>query len=196
MEYAFTLHGWDARKQSAVPVVAHLFGVCAIVQHDGGDEDEAIAALLHDALEDKPGQVTEEMLRGKYGDRVLAMVLAATDTPRGWDGTTKKPPWPERKKAYLAHVRTVDPTLLRPTIADKIDNVRAILADYERLGPGMFDGFNAGMEDQLWYYRECHQAYLATGALPRLVAVLGELVAKLPAVPVTDGRPQAAEPGA
>jgi len=183
MEHAFALHGWDTRKQSDVPVVAHLFGVCAIVQHDGGDEDEAIAALLHDTLEDKPGQVTEEMLRRKYGERVLAMVLAATDTPRGWDGTTPKPPWPERKKKYLAHVRTVDPTLLRPTIADKIDNVRAILADYERLGPGMFGGFNAGMEEQLWYYRECHQAYLATGVFPRLVATLGEMVTKLPVAP-------------
>jgi len=183
MEYAFALHGWDTRKQSAIPVLAHLFGVCAIVQHDGGDEDEAIAALLHDALEDKPGQVTEETLRRKYGDRVVEMVLAATDTPRGWDGTTPKPPWRERKETYLAHVRTVYPTLLRPTIADKIDNVRAILADYERLGPGMFGKFNAGLEDQLWYYQKCHQAYLATGAFPRLVATLGELVARLPVVP-------------
>ncbi len=183
MEYAFALHGWDTRKLSPVPVVAHLFGVCAIVQHDGGDEDEAIAALLDDALEDKPKEVTEEVLRGKYGDRVLAMVLAATDTPRGWDGTPPKPEWHERKKAYLAHIQTVDPALLRPTIADKIDNVRAILADYGTLGADAFKKFNAGMKEQVWYYGKCHRAYLATRAFPRLVATLGELVTKLPAAP-------------
>lgn len=164
-------------------MVAHLFGVCAIVQHDGGDEDEAIAALLHDALEDKPGEVTEEILRRKYGERVLAMVLAATDTPRGWDGTPPKPDWHERKKAYLAHIPTVDPALLRPTIADKIDNVRAILADCARVGDAAFGAFNAGKELQLWYYRECLKAYRATGAFPRLVATLGELVARLAARP-------------
>lgn len=128
--------------------------------------------------------MTEEILRRKYGDRVLEMVLVATDPPRGWDGTTAKPPWRERKEKYLAHVQTVDPALLRPTIADKIDNVRAILADHQRLGPAAFGKFNAGMEDQVWYYRECHKAYGATGAFPRLVARLGELVATLPP-PVT-----------
>jgi (p)ppGpp synthase/HD superfamily hydrolase len=184
MLYAIDLHGRDSRKHSTVPVLVHLFGVCGIVQGDGGSEDEAIAALLHDALEDKPEQTSDEELVRRFGSVVAGMVRAATDTPFGWKGGTK-PPWRERKERYLDHVSRVDRELLRPTIADKIDNVQAILADYGLVGEGLWNRFNASKVDQLWYYRSCVEEYEKMGAAPRLVARLKDLVSELTRVVTT-----------
>ena len=133
LEYSFKLHGRDARKSSEVPYMAHLLSVCAMVLQDGGDEDEAIAALLHDALEDKPGETSREEIAQLFGDKVMRIIEASIDTPPDYKGGVK-PPWRKRKEAYLAHVRTVDPRLLRVTVADKVDNARAILADHQRVG--------------------------------------------------------------
>ena len=178
MQYAFALHGHDSRKQSPVPIVAHLFSVCAIVQCDGSSEDEAIAALLHDALEDKPEQTSYEEMVRRFGSGVADMVRAATDTPPDWKGGTKTA-WRERKESYLTHLREVDKEQLRPTIADKIDNIRTILADYARVGDDLWSRFNAPKESQLWYYSSCAKAYEEIGAAPRLVVQLRTLVAEL-----------------
>ena len=91
LQYTFELFGRDARKSSTVPVLAHLINVCAIVQQDGGSEDEAIAALLHDTLEDKPGEVTEEEISARFGENVARMVRIATDTVPEWIGGVKPP---------------------------------------------------------------------------------------------------------
>jgi (p)ppGpp synthase/HD superfamily hydrolase len=172
------VHGRDARKQSPVPVLAHLLSVCALVQQDGGDEDEAIAALLHDSLEDKPELITARDIEAQFGSRVLQIVRVSTDTPEDYAGG-EKPPWRHRKEAYLAHVRRTDPSLLRVTVADKVDNLRALLADYARIGESLWSRFNAPMLDQLWYYRSAGVAYRETGFTSPLLTELEKLVDSL-----------------
>lgn len=180
LELAFQLHGHDARKQSAVPYLAHLLAVCALVQQDGGDEDEAIAALLHDALEDKPQQISRQEILSLFGAHVLAIIETATDTPPDYQGGTK-PPWRGRKENYLAHVRRSNPALLRVTIADKLDNARAILADYRRLGESVWERFNAGEDDQLWYYQSALAAFESAGVRGPLINELKRVVGLLQA---------------
>jgi (p)ppGpp synthase/HD superfamily hydrolase len=122
--------------------------VAALVIEDGGDEDEAIAALLHDAVEDQGGASTLALVRGRFGARVAAIVAACSDTDE-----VPKPPWRARKEAHVAHLR--DPRLpdgaLRVSLADKLHNARAILADL-RAGHDVFARFNAPRQDQAWYY--------------------------------------------
>jgi (p)ppGpp synthase/HD superfamily hydrolase len=179
LKLAFKLHGHDARKKSTVPYIAHLLAVCALVQLDGGSEDEAIAALLHDALEDKPKEINRKKIRHKFGKKVLKMIELSTDTPKDYTGG-QKPPWKERKEAYLKHIRETDQSLLRVTIADKIDNARAILADHQRMGNQVWEKFNAGKEDQLWYYRSCIKAFDVSGYSGPLLEELRCLVDQFP----------------
>ena len=178
LSYTFQLFGRDSRKGSRVPVMAHLLSVCALVQQDGGSEDEAIAALLHDALEDKPNETSEDEIRRRFGEDVRCMVRIATDTPREWVGGPK-PDWKLRKQGYIDRVATEAPALLRPTVADKIDNVRAILAEQRWIGNEFWSRFKAGKEDQLWYYSACFQAYEKAGASPGLLRQLRVLVEEL-----------------
>jgi (p)ppGpp synthase/HD superfamily hydrolase len=175
IKFVTQLHGNDARKQSPVPVLAHLLSVCALVQLDGGDEDEAIAALLHDTLEDKPDLITAGDIDARFGGRVLQLVRVSTDTPEDYAGG-EKAPWRQRKEAYLAHVRGTDPTLLRVTVADKVDNLRALLADYARIGESLWSRFNAPKADQLWYYRTAARAYREAGFTGPLLTELERLV--------------------
>ena len=181
LDLAFRLHGHAARKASGVLTMAHLLGVCAIVQHDGGDEDEAIAALLHDALEDEPGHISREDIQRQFGGRVLAIVEASTDTPRSHTGGAK-PPWRQRKEAYLAHARLSDPALLRVTVADKVDNLRSMLMDYRREGDALWRRFHAGKQEQLWYYRSCLQAYTEAGCQGLLIDEMRRLLDELMAL--------------
>ena len=161
-----------------MPVLAHLLGVCALVQQDGGDEDEAIAALLHDALEDKPDLLSAAAIEERFGSRVLQIVRVSTDTPEDYAGG-EKPPWRRRKEAYLAHVRLTDPALLRVTVADKVDNIRALLADHARVGETLWSRFNAPKADQLWYYLSAAQAYRDAGFTGPLLTELERLVGLL-----------------
>jgi (p)ppGpp synthase/HD superfamily hydrolase len=186
LQLVVQLHGRDARKQSEVPVLAHLLGVCALVQHHGGTEDEAIAALLHDTLEDKPHLVSPEDIRDRFGEPVLNYVLVATDTPRHYSGG-EKPRWRDRKEAYLKHVRQTHPSQLRVTVADKVDNLRALLADYARIGESLWDRFNAPKADQLWYYRAAAEAYRAAGFSGPLLDELERLVGALEAAAARGG---------
>lgn len=178
IELAFELHGWDSRKQSPVPYLAHLLSVCAMVQMDGGDEEEAIAALLHDALEDKADLIDGAEISRRFGERVLGIVRVSSDIPEDYKGGPK-PPWKERKAAYHEHIRHTDKSLLRVTIADKVDNARAILADHQRIGEELWEHFNAGKEDQLWNYQESLQAYDSTGFSSPLLEELRRLVQEL-----------------
>ena len=175
------LQGHDTRKQSPGPMLAHLLGVCALVQHDGGDEDEAIAALLHDALEDKPEQITLAKIEESFGPKVASIVVVATDTPPDFGGG-RKPPWRQRKERYLDTIRGSDPSLLRVTVADKVDNLRAILADYRRLGESFWSRFSAPKGDQLWYYRAALEAYHTSGFSGPLLNELERLVGELEVV--------------
>ncbi len=178
VELAFRLHGHSARKVGNIPYMAHLLSVCALVQGDGGSEDEAIAALLHDALEDQPEHITRLDIERRFGSQVLLIIDLSTDTPPDYTGGPK-PPWRERKEAYLAHARSADPALLRVTIADKIDNIRSILVDYRRIGEALWARFHAGKEEQLWYYNACLDAYETAGSKGPLMDELRSLVGEL-----------------
>lgn len=175
---AFDLHGRDARKGGKIPYISHLLSVCVLVQQDGGDEDEAIAALLHDALEDKPDRITREQIRAQFGEKVLEIIELCTDTPSDFTGG-EKPVWRVRKEAYLAHLRTSTPDMLRITLADKVDNARSIHADLQSVGSDLWSRFNAGREEQFWYYHSVAQALRDTGLKSPLLDELDDLIRKI-----------------
>ena len=147
--YAAQLHASQRRKGSDTPYVAHLLAVTATVLEHGGGEDEAIAALLHDAVEDQGGEpIRGEILR-RFGPRVAEIVEGCTDAD-----TIPKPPWRARKEAYLAHLFAADPAVHLVAAADKLHNARSILSDYRTTGESLWDRFSGGREGTLWYYRE------------------------------------------
>ena len=178
LAFAFAVHGQDRRKGSPTPYFAHLMSVCALVLSDGGDEDEAIAALLHDTLEDHPREVTRAELVGRFGPRVRHLVEICTDTPPDYAGG-ERPPWHGRKRAYLDHIRATPPADLRVPLADKLDNARSVLADYRQRGDDLWAIFTVGKEDQLWFYRASVTAFRAAGVrspmLDELDRVVGEI---------------------
>ncbi|HET9326238.1 MAG TPA: HD domain-containing protein [Candidatus Eisenbacteria bacterium] len=149
---AVQLHRHDLRKGKTTPYVTHLLYVCALVLEDGGDEDEAIAALLHDALEDHPKEVSREELEARFGERVAELVSGCSDTPPGFRGGPK-PPWRDRKEFYIHHLREGSPAARRIATADKLANLRDTLADLKVHGDALWKRFNAGRDEQLWYYR-------------------------------------------
>jgi len=178
LTYAVELHGADVRKGTTIPYTAHLLSVCSLVLVDGGSEDEAVAALLHDALEDHPEVASREMLSRRFGRDVLAIVEACTDTPADYEGGPK-PPWRERKIAYLEHIRVASPSAKRVSLADKLDNARSMLADYRQIGDGLWSRFNAGREDQLWFFRSLVAALRAAGEAGFLIQELDDAVTQL-----------------
>jgi GTP pyrophosphokinase len=148
LDAAATMHAAQTRKGSGIPYLSHLLATCAIVLEHGGDEDEGIAALLHDAIEDV--QPTDEA-RGVvayFGERVLAIVEGCTDSD-----SHPKPPWRERKERYLHHLRHADASVLLVAGADKLHNARSLLMDLRAVGDKVWDRFNAGRDETLWYYR-------------------------------------------
>jgi (p)ppGpp synthase/HD superfamily hydrolase len=172
--YALTTHRGQVRKGTEIPYVAHLLGVCSLVMEDGGDEAEAIAALLHDAAEDQGGWARLEDIRKRFGDRVAAIVEACTDSFE-----EPKPPWRGRKEAYVAHIRSSrDQGAIRVSLADKLHNARAILRDYRQIGDDLWDRFNAGPEEILWYYRSLLEGFQAVSASP-MVEELGRVLAEV-----------------
>jgi (p)ppGpp synthase/HD superfamily hydrolase len=151
--YATRLHATQTRKGKPTPYIAHLLGVTALVLEDGGDETEAIAALLHDALEDQPEKTSPEEIQQRFGAEVLNLILACTDTPPDYKGGPK-PPWKERKEKYLAHLRATNSReVLQLAMADKLHNLRDLVADYRVDGDKVWGRFNAGKEKQLWLYQ-------------------------------------------
>jgi (p)ppGpp synthase/HD superfamily hydrolase len=162
LNYAVKLHGNDVRKGTSIPYIAHLFGVCSLTLIDGGTEEEAIAALLHDSLEDHPEETDREIIAKRFGEEVLAIIEGCTDTPEDYKGGVK-PPWKQRKENYLKHLSNATPKVLRVSLADKLDNARAILADYRQIGEALWSRFNAGKEEQLWYYQSLLSVFRASG---------------------------------
>ncbi|HTP25703.1 MAG TPA: HD domain-containing protein [Anaeromyxobacteraceae bacterium] len=153
MVEALRLHARQERKGSRVPYMTHLLGTAAAVLHFGGDEDQAIAGLLHDAAEDQGGQPTLEAIRQKFGERVAEIVEGCTDTFE-----EKKPAWKPRKQAYIAKLAQEPKHVLLVSAADKLDNARAIVADLRQSGAKVWSRFNGGI-DSLWYYRALVEAY-------------------------------------
>jgi (p)ppGpp synthase/HD superfamily hydrolase len=145
--YAHRLHRTQARKGTSIPYVSHLMAVAALVIEHGGNEDQAIAALLHDAAEDQGGAETLEDIRERFGDSVAEIVSDCTDA---W--TEPKPDWRPRKEAYLAKLPTKPSQSLLVSLADKTHNAEAILYDYRVLGDALWQRFNGGAEGTRWYY--------------------------------------------
>jgi (p)ppGpp synthase/HD superfamily hydrolase len=154
LTYAATLHGTQTRKGVPVPYISHLMAVSAIVLEHGGNEDEAIAALLHDAIEDQGGDEARQEIIRRFGETVAAIVDGCTDAE-----TIPKPPWEERKRAYVAHIAGAGPSIRLVSAADKLHNARAILADYRQLGEALWDRFTGGRDGTLWYYRALANAF-------------------------------------
>ena len=156
-QLAFELHRRQFRKGSRTPYVAHLMGVAALVIEDGGNEDEAIAALLHDAPEDQGGRAVLEEIRRIFGGHVAEIVDGCTDTYE-----CPKPPWRGRKERYLEHLRSAPPDVRRVSLADKLHNARSLLADLERYGDPLWGRFNGGKEGTLWYYQALLEVFRET----------------------------------
>lgn len=152
--YAAQKHAEQLRKGTDIPYLAHLLGVTALVLEDGGSEEEAIAALLHDAVEDQGGQETHEEIRRMFGEEIARIVDGCTDAD-----TTPKPAWRQRKERYVKHISDAPPGVLRVSLADKLYNARAILRDLHKHGDAVWDRFNGGKEGTLWYYRALVNAF-------------------------------------
>ncbi len=168
--YAHELHASQTRKGTASPYLGHLMGVASIVLDDGGDEDEAIAALLHDAPEDQGGRQRLEEIRTRFGNGVARIVEDCTDS---WE--TPKAPWLERKKAYIEHARHLPAPSLRVSAADKVHNSYAILRDLRNMGERVWERFNAGPDDVMSYYESLVRAYRQAGG-GKLVDELDRIV--------------------
>lgn len=145
---ATRLHTNQVRKSTRIPYVAHLLAVTALVLEDGGDEDQAIAALLHDAVEDQGGIEILDDIGRRFGERVARIVEGCSDSFE-----SPKPPWRERKENYLRHLREADIDILRVSLADKLHNACSILRDLQQHGDVIWERFKGGEDGTIWYYR-------------------------------------------
>ena len=156
LRVAATLHAGKARKKTDMPDVGHLLGTCSIAMEFGANEDQAIAALLHDIIEDVEPVEKARAAVAAFGPEVLRIVEACTDAD-----THPKPPWRERKEAYLAHLPEADAAILLVSASDKLHNARAIVTDQHRGGAEVWNRLSAPREDTLWYYRSLVSAFRA-----------------------------------
>jgi (p)ppGpp synthase/HD superfamily hydrolase len=153
--FAAEKHSGQTRKASTIPYIAHLVGVASLVLEAGGDEDLAIAALLHDVVEDCGGAPMLKTVRRLFGKRVAKVVDGCTDAD-----THSKPPWRERKEKYIRHLNTADADTRLVSAADKLHNLRSIISDYREIGESVWSRFNGGREGTLWYYRTLRDVFL------------------------------------
>lgn len=170
MHYAHEVHGAQTRKGTAVPFMAHLIGVASIVLDDGGTEEEAVAALLHDAAEDHGGRARLDDIRARFGNGVAKVVEDCTDS---W--ATPPEPWSERKTKYVEHARKLSGGSLRVSAADKVHNTYAILRDLRSIGERVWERYSASPDDVLAYYQALVRAYREAGG-GRLVDELERIV--------------------
>lgn len=186
--YAADVHAGQVRKRPdgagsgpAIPYLAHLLGVASLVLEAGGDEELAIAGLLHDAAEDHGGWDRLADIRRRFGDRVAQVVEDCSDSLEPEDA--EKDSWEERKRAHLARLAHVDDDSLTVWAADKVHNGRAIVADLAVEGPSAMTRFRAAPDRVLWYYRENLALLQEREVSPRLVvplaAIVGDLVVLL-----------------
>jgi (p)ppGpp synthase/HD superfamily hydrolase len=148
-------HKDQTRKASTIPYIAHLMGVASLVLEAGGDEDLAIAALLHDVVEDCGGAPMLKEVRRRFGTRVAKVVDGCTDAD-----TYPKQPWRERKEKYIRHLKAADADTRLVSAADKLNNVRSIVSDYRTIGESVWSRFAGGREGTLWYYRTLRIVFL------------------------------------
>jgi len=194
--FAAALHSRQTRKgPEEIPYISHLLGVASLVIEAGGDEDMAIAALLHDAVEDQGGYETLDKIREKFGERVAHIVEGCTDDFTGHNRT----PWCERKTRYIKHLREdADEETRIVSLADKVHNARTILLDFIEHGDSVFHRFRGHKDGSMWYYRSLVDAFrYAEQKRPinefargheRLLRELDRLVEKLEKRTGVDGR--------
>lgn len=169
--WAATLHRRQ-RKAKRAPYISHLLAVSAIVIEHGGSENEAIAALLHDAVED--GHTSGKAIKARFGAKVASTVLACSDDP-----ALGALSWRERKEAYLVHVKDLESSAALVSGADKLDNVRGLVRAHRRDGEAMWEAREGGREARLWFYRAMVDTLETTGHVPMLVAELSDAVLEL-----------------
>jgi len=176
LQLAWKLHDGQFRKGTTIPYISHLIAVSSLALEHGANENEAIAALLHDAVEDAGGMPTLEMIRAQFGQAVADIVEGCTDSY-----TEPKPNWRQRKKAYLAHLAQASPSVRLVSASDKLHNARSILSDLRVQGPSLWMRFTAGKEGSLWYYLalvrafESHSRTALVDELDRTVCSIEEL---------------------
>ena len=174
--FASALHREQRRKGTDVPYLAHLLAVASIALEHGANEDEAIAALLHDSIEDQSrGDAAglRNEIRRQFGETVLAIVEGCTDAD-----VIPKPPWHERKANYIAHLAEASQSVLLISASDKLHNARSIVTDLRSLGPAIWDRFKGGRNGSLWYYRSLVSAvkqYFPTVLSSELDKVVSEM---------------------
>ena len=174
-ELACEWHELQSRKGTEIPYVSHLLGVCSIVLEHGGGEEEAIAALLHDAVEDQGGWATFDAIGVEFGPEVARIVAGCTDSFDSY-----RAPWQERKETYIEHLRSdSDPSIRLVSAADKLHNARSILMDYRTMGEELWERFRGGRKSgTLWYYRTLAEVFAEAGPITlavELQAVVDEL---------------------
>ena len=173
LTFAADVHRGQERKSPGVPYIAHLLAVASLIMEHGSAEDEAIAALLHDAIEDRGGDEMRQSIHERFGPVVVGIVDGCTDTD-----ITPKPPWRPRKEAFCVGLRTASPSVLLVCAADKLHNTRCLLADVRTSGDAVWDRFRGGKDGSLWHYRTA--AYILAELLP--CALTEELLAVVDAV--------------
>ena len=169
--YAARLHGDQSRKGTRVPYITHLLAVAAIVGENGGTEDEVVAALLHDAPEDRGGEARLRDIRLRFGHAVAEIVAGCSDTYED-----PKPPWRARKEAYLDHLARAPSPVRLVSGADKLHNARSVKSDYRAVGEDLWGRFNGGRDATLWYYRAVADALAGDGPV---ADELGRVVTEL-----------------
>jgi len=152
VELAAEIHGEQRRRGTEIPFVAHLLVVAGLVIEDGGDEEEAVAALLHDSVEDGGGRAMLALIAEHFGERVAAIVEGCSDTV---DCDKEEESWMARKRRYLVHLPLVeDEGILRVSLADKVHNARSLARDYRAEGQALWERLTEkSAAEQLWYYR-------------------------------------------
>jgi (p)ppGpp synthase/HD superfamily hydrolase len=177
LQFASELHYRDHRKGTTIPYVAHLMSVCALVLEAGGDEDQAIAALLHDAVEKHGGLSTLSTIRELFGARVADALEFRSDGNAS--GPVKKKDWRGGKEKYLEHLRNANADALFVAAADKLHNARAMLSDAREMGEKSWSRFKGPKEDQLWLYDAVVETLRHREAPKTLVNELSKVVAEL-----------------
>ncbi len=173
LQYAVVVHAGQCRKGTAIPYISHLLLVVGLALEFGADEDEAIAALLHDAVEDAGGAGRLQDIRARFGPTVADIVEGCSDTE-----VTPKPPWRERKEAYIDHLKGASHGIRLVSAADKLANVRSITQDYRIHGETVWSRFNGGREGTLWYCRALAETF-KDGGPEALAETLGAAVDEL-----------------
>lgn len=171
--YAEKIHRGQTRRKTLAPALSHLMAVTSLVLENGGDEEEAMGALLHDGPEDCEGRETLAEIRGLFGDRVAEIVAGCTDSMED-----PKPPWQERKSRYIEHLPTAGDSVLLVSLADKVHNVRSLVVEHRQVGDSLWDRFSASREQSLWYYESLLEVFRAADS-SRCAVLVDEMARSL-----------------